>query len=266
MAQLSDKVQLQSLPHIAKSSESQRSLANSVKIATKVGNMEEFNLSLLNKGLGIPYADPLFYCPEDGMLFCKNCQNTHDDSHMRKLLRFRSIQWMPKIPGVATTASCWHCAKETKVRWGCEKCDLALCRRCVGNTTRREEFLKEHQAKQPDHRSFLGIYPPYWNTNDHWIQDKCPCVHSQETPVFHCERCHVVVGFESMCYNCRTCSAEVGASQTLCATCYNQEDQTHLSKHQWQTTTFVRTQHGIDELEKDMKVYFSCPLCPGESK
>ena len=169
------------------------------------------------------------------------------------------------VAGISATASCWHCAKETKVRWGCEKCDLALCRRCVGNTSRREEFLKEHQTKQPDHRSYFGIYPPHWTTKQHWIEDKCPCLTSSQSTIFHCERCHIIMGFGEACYNCRTCSAEFGASQTLCPSCYNQEDQTHLLKHQWMTTAFAKTQEGSDELDKDMKLYFNCQQCP-ESK
>lgn len=199
------------------------------------------------------------------MLFCKDCQITHDDGHMRKILRFKSLQWMSKISGAATTASCWHCAKETKVRWGCEKCDLALCRRCVGNMTRRDEFLKEHQTKQPDHRTFLAIYPPYWTTTDRWIRDICGCGTSQETPLYHCDRCHDIMNLGARCYNCSTCSSEFGSSQVLCQACYQKEDQTHLSKHRWQTTDFLKTPHGPDELDK-VKIYYTCQQCPGEGK
>lgn len=184
---------------------------------------------------------------------------------MRQLLRFRSIQWMSKVSGAATTASCWHCARETKVRWGCDKCDLALCRRCVGMSTRRTEFLKEHQTKQPDHRSFLGIYPPYWTTTERWIRDKCDCATSQQTPLYHCDRCHDIMHFGARCYNCSTCTSEFGSSQVLCASCYNQEDQSHVSQHQWQTTDWVKLQSGPDELDK-VKIYYICEKCPGEGK
>jgi hypothetical protein len=129
-------------------------------------------------------------CTECGMVICKECHATHDESHMRKLLRFRTIQWMANLSGVAASVSCWYCVKDTKVRWQCDKCEYALCTRCARKLDRRDQFLKDHEQNHPDHRTFLAIYPPYWTTAQRWIQDKCPCLDVQPTAAGHCERCH----------------------------------------------------------------------------
>jgi hypothetical protein len=124
------------------------------------------------------------------MAICEECHATHDESHMRKLLRFRTIQWMANLSGVAASVSCWHCVKDTKVRWQCDKCEYALCTRCARNLVPRDQFLKDHDQNHPDHRTFLAIYPPYWTTAQRWIQDKCPCLDVRPTAANHCERCH----------------------------------------------------------------------------
>jgi hypothetical protein len=129
-------------------------------------------------------------CIECGMIICKDCHPIHDQDHMRRLLRFRTMQWMANLPGVAVSVSCSHCAKDTKVRWQCDKCEYALCRLCAGNFDRRDRFLKDHEQNHPDHRTFLAIYPPYWTTAQRWILDKCPCLDVQPAAVVHCNRCH----------------------------------------------------------------------------
>ncbi len=124
------------------------------------------------------------------MIICKECHPTHDESHMRKLLRFRTMQWLPNVPGVPDAASCWHCAQDSpKSRWQCDKCQTSLCRRCAGHVERRDAFLKAHAQQNPDHRSFWALYPQHWTTTTRWITDRCPC---QDTGPFagHCERCH----------------------------------------------------------------------------
>ena len=151
---------------------------------------DDLTTILLTFLLGIPYSDVSFLCPECGMIICKNCHPIHEESHLRKILRFRSMQWMATLPGVAASVSCFHCALETKVRWQCEKCDSALCRRCAGNFERRDEFIKDHQTKNPDHRSFLALYPPYWTAKQKWIQDKCSCSDVLPVTAMHCDRCH----------------------------------------------------------------------------
>ncbi|KAJ9647636.1 hypothetical protein H2204_000266 [Knufia peltigerae] len=219
-------------------------------------------------GEGIPYSDGLFMCPECGMIICKDCHRVHDEHHMRKILRFRTMQYLPTLPGVPVGGSCWHCAEDSpKSRWQCDKCEASLCRRCAGNFERRDAFLKAHATEHPEHRSFLALYPPYWTMTTKWVTDHCPCTEVPPGAALgvHCERCHDVVQAGARTYNCRSCTAEFGSTQVICTNCYAREDPTHLSTHQWMTTDFILTSNSsVDTLAKGTKISFHCPLCPGQ--
>ena len=164
---------------------------NFVKIATEVSVcLPEPNSQILTHRLGITYNENMFYCVECHMNMCDTCYSCHDDKHIKQAVRVKLMQWMERLPKVEPTAECHHCAKESKIRWQCEQCKLALCRKCVGDWDRRKEFFKEHREQHPDHRAFLATYPPYWATAPTTINgDNCPCVDIEPSGIQHCERC-----------------------------------------------------------------------------
>lgn len=101
------------------------------------------------------------------MLLCGSCHSTHENEHMKTMIRFKPIQWMERMPeGLRSTAPCSHCAKDAKARWECEACQEGLCKRCVSDFDRRLAFFKEHHESSPNHRHFKAIYPPEWRVNE----------------------------------------------------------------------------------------------------
>jgi hypothetical protein len=147
---------------------------------------------------GIPYLEKMFLCVDCQIFTCEDCHDSHDRSHLRNMLRFNIIKWMEKLPGISPSAPCRYCAKESKVRWQCEKCDMALCRNCVNYHDRRIEFFAEHRKLDPDGRSFFATYPPYWSTAPAWIIDDCRCLDLGNVAGTHCDRCHKGQPFPSL--------------------------------------------------------------------
>lgn len=139
---------------------------------------------------GIPYLEKMFFCIDCQLFTCEDCHDSHEQSHLRNMLRFQVMQWMERLPaGIEPSATCRHCAKDAKSRWECQGCNMALCRTCAGYHDRRLEFFKEHRDAWPDHRSFFATYPPYWSTESEWITPSCQCVEIA-CHVGHCERCN----------------------------------------------------------------------------
>jgi hypothetical protein len=139
---------------------------------------------------GVPYLEKMFLCVECQLFICESCHEAHEPFHLRQMIRFDIIRWMKKLPRVAPSVTCQYCAKESKARWQCYKCDMALCRTCVGYHDRRKDFFTEHQKLDPDGRSFVAIYPPYWHTNPSWITPVCQCIETNSPYWYHCDRCH----------------------------------------------------------------------------
>jgi hypothetical protein len=145
---------------------------------------------LLTNELGISFNETMYFCVDCQMFTCTDCHDCHDREHIRKMLRFDVLQWMPKLPGIKSTSSCRYCVKETKTRWECYSCGWTLCRSCAAYFSRRQEFFAEHRESDPNGRHFFSTYPPYWNMLSQWVTDPCPCLEPEPVAITHCERCH----------------------------------------------------------------------------
>ena len=151
--------------------------------------MNQSKLILINE-IGISYNDKLFFCVDCQMFNCSDCYDCHESTHIRQMLRFELVQWMPKLPGIKSSASCHYCAKESKTRWECTTCGRALCRTCAFNFNRRTQFFTEHQQSDSNGRYFSAVYPPFWSTSAQWVTETCPCTDMELSAHVHCERCH----------------------------------------------------------------------------
>jgi hypothetical protein len=198
---------------------------------------------------------------------------------MRTMLRFNIIKWMDKLPDIAPSAPCRYCAKESKVRWQCQTCNLALCRTCVSYMDRRIEFFSEHRGVDPDGRSFVAVYPPYWSTTSAWAETDCRCVDVGSGFSTHCDRCYKGRSFSLLCgchytdtgisvlgngqrfYSCRSCKFEFGSSQDLCDECF-EGDEEHRESHQFGTFEIVCVDEGPDNFEEAVRNLWACSQCP----
>jgi hypothetical protein len=166
-------------------------MLNSVGTATEVSVysacLKKTTLRLMRL-VGIPYRESIYHCVDCQTISCEVCLDNHDKTHIRTLLRFDNMQWMPKLPEVSPSTPCSYCPKITKTRWECKSCRLALCLKCSTNQERRKVFFDQHRESDPEGRAFFAIYPPYWSTKSKWVADPCPCL--EFTSPFHCERCH----------------------------------------------------------------------------
>lgn len=132
----------------------------------------------------------MFLCPDCQIYICEDCHDSHEQTHHRNMISFDIVKWMEKLPGIAPSAQCRHCAKTSKARWQCQKCDMALCRNCASFHDRRIEFFTEHRKLDADGRSFVATYPPYWSTTAAWSTSDCHCLESGNIAGLHCDRCH----------------------------------------------------------------------------
>ncbi|KAH8716804.1 hypothetical protein GQ44DRAFT_404222 [Phaeosphaeriaceae sp. PMI808] len=203
----------------------------------------------------------MFLCVDCQLFTCEGCHDAHERSHLRNMIRFNIIQWMAKLPGIAPSAPCRYCAKDAKVRWQCERCDMALCRTCVGHHDRRIEFFSEHRKLDPDSRAFMAIYPPYWSTTPSWIIPNCRCLDNGKVGCSHCDRCHRVVSCGQRFYFCRSCRVEFGSSQDICQECF-EEDEEHRNRHQFGTAEIAYAETGPDNVNDAIKSLWACSECP----
>ncbi|KAF2269768.1 hypothetical protein CC78DRAFT_239312 [Lojkania enalia] len=202
---------------------------------------------------GIPYLEKMFLCVDCQLFTCEDCHDSHDRTHLRNMLRFSLIKWMEKLPRIQNSAPCRYCAKETKVRWQCQDCGIALCRNCVGYSERRIEFFNAHRKRDPDGRSFFATYPQYWSTATEWITSDCQCL-ELDGVVTH----SITRGQRG--YFCRLCRSEFGSSQCLCVECF-EEDEEHREKHQFGTFEITYEGSGPENVDGALKRAWGCTQC-----
>jgi hypothetical protein len=182
---------MQNFGFIVNSKSFQPPTLDSAKTATRVSSYSvrsEETIVILIRLVGVTYRESMYHCVDCQTFSCEACLDSHDRTHIRTLLRFENLRWMPKLPEVSASASCSYCPKTTKTRWECKSCKLALCLKCGNDQERRKAFFDKHHESDPDGRAFLAIYPPYWSTKSTWVVDPCPCL--ELVTSIHCGRCH----------------------------------------------------------------------------
>lgn len=82
---------------------------------------------------------------------------------------------------------------------------------------------------------------------------------------FHAANCALVFAPRYRYYECRTCQIDFGSSQSLCAQCFDEESQEHISRHRFGTFVLVLENNCSDDADESLRNLLGCESCP-ESK
>jgi len=143
--------------------------------------------------LGIPYLSDLIICLDCDTWLCTRCQLKHKAQHTHRV----RLQLNQIAKGTAVTIpakSCMHCLSRVTTRWECEAdgCRYALCFDCSWYRPRRKKFFEDHEKEYPgsNHKTYQGIYSPFWFVTRSWKHKNCPCYSTPQKYLEHCDRCH----------------------------------------------------------------------------